>query len=108
MLRRKRHYFHDGRRGTALTVRVIPRASRTELAGILEDGTLRIRVTAPPVEGKANRAVIRLLADILQVKTNQIEIVAGHNGRDKIITVTDLSPQEAESRIQTYLENRSR
>ncbi len=103
--RKKSYHFHDGRHGAAFTVRVIPRASRNEIAGVLPDGTIRIRVTAPPIEGKANQAVIQLLARILNVRPSQIEIVAGHKGRDKIITVLNLTPQEAENRIRSHLNN---
>lgn len=102
------HRFHDGRLGAALTIRVIPRASRTEITGILEDGTVRIRVTAPPAEGKANRAVVEFLAKVLQVAPSQIEIVAGQRRRDKIVAITDMTPQEVEHRIQAYLQRSSR
>ncbi len=104
----RKHRFHDGRSGAALTIRVIPRASRTEIANIMEDGTVRIRVTAPPVEGKANQAVIDFLAKVLDIAPSQIEIVAGKQRRDKIVAITDMSPQEVEQRILTYLQRRSR
>src|SRR3972149_4486436 len=50
--------LHGGKSGSALTVRVTPRARRTEVAEILEDGTSRVRVAAPPVEGKAKAALM--------------------------------------------------
>lgn len=93
------HRFHDGRQGAALTVRVIPKASRTEIADIMEDGTVRIRVTAPPTEGRANQALVDFLAQVLDVAPSDIEIVAGHNRRDKIVAIVGLTPQEVEERL---------
>ncbi len=95
--------LHDGRHGAALTVRVTPRARRTEIAGFLEDGILRIRIAAPPVEGKANAALVEFLAKVLSVRKNRIEVVAGDKSLDKIISVTDLSADEAQRRINAWM-----
>lgn len=97
------HRFHDGKRGAALTVRVVPRASRTEIVDILEDGTLRIRVAAPPSRGEANRALIDFLARVLDVPRSRIEIAAGATRRDKILVILDVSPKEVEDRLQAYM-----
>jgi uncharacterized protein (TIGR00251 family) len=71
---------------------------------MLEDGTLRVRVAAPPVEGKANRALVAFLAKVLGVRKNRVEIVAGERGLDKIISVVEISAEEAERRIQLWLD----
>jgi uncharacterized protein (TIGR00251 family) len=96
-------HLHQGKRGAALTVRVTPRARRTEIAGVMEDGTLRVRVSAPPVEGKANAALVQLLAKILGVRANRIEIVAGQSGLDKILSILELSPEDVQARIQAWI-----
>jgi uncharacterized protein (TIGR00251 family) len=96
--------LHDGKQGAALTIHVTPRARRTEFAGVLENGTLRVRVAAPPSEGRANKALIEFMARVLGVRKSRIEIVAGHTGLDKILSVEDLSAQEAERRIQAWLD----
>ena len=96
--------LHDGKRGAALTIRVTPRSRKTEFGGVLEDGTLRVRVSAPPAEGKANAALIKFLAKVLDVRKNRIEIVAGQSGLDKLISIIDLSAEEAEQRIQKWIE----
>jgi uncharacterized protein (TIGR00251 family) len=101
---RRKFKLHDGKRGAALTIRVTPRARKTGFGGVMEDGTIRIRVAAPPVEGKANAALIRFLSKVLGVRKNRIEIVAGERGLDKIISILDLTAQEAEERIQAELE----
>lgn len=95
--------LHDGRHGAALTVRVTPRARRTEIAGFLEDGILRIRIAAPPVEGKANAALVEFLAKVLSVRKNRIEVVAGDKSLDKIISVTDLSADEVQRRVNAWM-----
>lgn len=95
--------LHDGKQGAALTIRVTPRARKTEFGGVLQDGTIRIRVAAPPVEGKANKALIAFLSEALGVRKNKIEIVAGEHGLDKIISVVGLPAEEAEQRLRSQL-----
>jgi uncharacterized protein (TIGR00251 family) len=96
--------LHNGKHGAALTIRVTPRARKTELGGVLEDGTVRIRVAAPPVEGKANKALVKYLSELFGVRKNKIEIVAGEKGLDKIISIDGMPATEVEERIQEYLE----
>jgi uncharacterized protein (TIGR00251 family) len=81
--------------GVTFAVRVVPRASRNEIAGIHGDA-LKIRLTAPPVEGRANEALIAFLAKRLGVRKAQVEIVAGATSRRKVIRVIGLSGQEVE------------
>ena len=66
--------------GVVFRVRVVPRASRSGIAGI-QDDALKLRIMAPPVEGKANEECIRLLAEMLGVKKGQVKIIAGHASR---------------------------
>ena len=73
-------------RRVVLRVRVTPRARANALA-VAADGTLRVRLTAPPVEGAANRALIELLADRLDVRRGDLEVAHGTKGRDKLIAV---------------------
>lgn len=97
------HRFHDGKTGAALAIRVIPRAKRNEIAGIMEDGTVKVRLTAPPVEGKANLSLIKFLADILGVSRSDIEIVAGEKGRNKLVTVLNLDSKTVQERLLVKL-----
>lgn len=105
---KRKFRLHDGQQGAALTVRVTPRARRDEVAGILEDGTLRVRVSAPPAEGRANAALLAFLAKVLGVRKNRLEIVAGEKGLDKIVSVLDMSSREVEARIRTWMEAEER
>ncbi len=96
--------FHHGKSGAALAIRVTPRASRNEIAEVLDDGTIRIRLTAPPVDGKANQALVKFLAKILGVAPSAIEIVAGTTGRDKLVAVTGMDAATAQAKIIASLE----
>ncbi len=91
--------LHNGRMGAAITVRVVPRSSRNEIVEVQADGTIKIRLTAPPVEGQANKALIEYLAEILDVAKSKIEIVAGLSGRDKLITILDLDSDTVQEKI---------
>lgn len=79
-----------------LSVRIQPRASKNE-AVRLENGSLKIRLTAPPVDGAANDALVKFLADRFSVAKSQVEIVSGHTSRDKIVRVSGVSGADAES-----------
>ncbi|UYN89308.1 MAG: YggU family protein [Anaerolineales bacterium] len=99
-----RHKLTDGRGGAALAIRVTPRASRNEIVEILPDHTIKIRLTAPPVDGKANEALIDFLSKVLSVPRSRIEIVAGQTGRDKLVTIIDMDSSEAQDLILKQLE----
>lgn len=73
-----------------VTVRVKPGSSRNEIAGE-QDGVLVVRVNAPPVDGKANRAVCKLLAKHFDMPPGKVEIVRGHSAREKVVRL-DLEP----------------
>ncbi|MBI4247103.1 MAG: DUF167 domain-containing protein [Candidatus Rokubacteria bacterium] len=84
--------------GGLLRVRVQPRASRSEVIG-WRGGVLSVRVTAPPVEGEANRAVAALLAQALGVRPSAVSVVRGERGRDKLVRVAGLTPEQVATRI---------
>lgn len=66
-------------------IRVIPNAGKNSI--VQEDGGLKIKVTAPAMEGKANKAVIDLLAKHFKVRKSAIQIIKGNKGRDKIVEI---------------------
>ena len=88
--------------GAAFPVRVVPRASKNEISG-RQGEAVKIRLTAPPVEGAANEALISFLSEVLDVRKSQIEILSGHAARHKIVCVVGLMPQEVEARLSAYL-----
>lgn len=95
----RKYHLHDGGRGAALAVRVTPRASRNEIVGILSDGTVKVHLTAPPLEGRANEALIKFLAKILDVPSSRLEVVAGAAGRDKLISVLGMDADTLHKKI---------
>lgn len=70
-----------------LSVRVQPRSSRTEVLGVA-DNKLRVKTTAPPADGKANKVVIALLAKEFGVAASRIELLRGHTSRDKLLKIS--------------------
>lgn len=81
-----------------MRLRVQPRASRDEIVG-WQEGALRLRVTAPPVEGEANRAVAALLARVLGVAPSRIRLVRGAGGRDKLVEIAGLTGADVRARL---------
>jgi uncharacterized protein (TIGR00251 family) len=95
--------LHDGKKGSALAVRVTPRASRNEIVELLEDGTIKVRIAAPPTDNEANETLIDFLAEILGVPKSRLDIVAGVSGRDKLIAVVDMDVDTVHQRILAHL-----
>jgi len=92
----------DASHGAAITVRVVPRANRTEVVGLEDDGTVKIRLMAPAVEvdNEGNEELISFLAELFDVSPQEIEIVAGLEGRRKLISVLNISVDEVERRVR--------
>lgn len=84
--------------GCVVNVRVIPRASKNQIQGVLGDA-LKIRLQAPPVDGKANEALVRFLADTLELPVRNISLLSGETGRNKRILLTGLDTAKAGSRL---------
>jgi uncharacterized protein (TIGR00251 family) len=82
----------------SVQVKVVPRASRSELAG-WQDGVLRVRVAAPPENGKANAALEALLAERLGVRKSAVRVVAGHGSPRKRVEIDGLVLGEVERRL---------
>jgi uncharacterized protein (TIGR00251 family) len=78
------------RAAVELTVRVIPRARKTEISGE-RDGALVVRVAAPPVDGAANDALIAFFSDALRVPRRAVQIVSGERGRLKRIAIAGVT-----------------
>ena len=95
----RQYHLHNGRKGAALAIRVTPRSRRNEIVEVQSDGTIRVRLTAPPVEGEANKALVKFLAEVLEVPPSNIEIIAGASGHDKLVSVLDLDAETVHERI---------
>ena len=91
----------DQARGTVgFSVRVQPRASRDEIAGVLE-GALKVRLRAPAVENRANEALVEFLASVLKTSKSAVRIRSGEQSRNKRVEVFGVTPQQIESLLQT-------
>ena len=96
----------EGSEGCTLNVRVQPRASRNRV-GEYRDGALRVSVTAPPQDGRANIALLELLADSLGVAKSRLRIARGHASREKQVVVDGLAVEEAQRRLGTVVHPRT-
>lgn len=91
--------FSNGRKGAALPVRVIPRATKNEIVEILSDQTVKIRLTAPPAEVETNEELIAFLSSILGMPKTNFEVVAGQSGRDKLVSILDVTTEDVHKKI---------
>jgi uncharacterized protein (TIGR00251 family) len=90
----------DARGGAALTIRVVTQAEKTEFAGVQEDGLLKIRLMASPAgDPSANQELIDFLASQLGVPVDNLEIVAGAGGREKIVSIEGMTSTQVEERL---------
>lgn len=82
-----------GTAGATIDVRLRPRGSKSELLG-MRDGVLQAKVTAAPVDGKANKALCRLIAKRVGVAPSQVSVVRGERLREKVVHVTGIAQTE--------------
>ncbi len=92
----------DGPAGAVLPVRVIPRAGRNTIAGV-RLGALLVRLAAAPVDGAANEALVRVLADGLDLPRRSVTIVSGERARDKRVRIAGLAAAALNERLSTIL-----
>lgn len=85
---------------TRLRLRVSPGATRAGVIGRHGEGW-KVRVTAAPEGGRANAALVRLLAETLSVPRDAVTLVSGHGGRDKIVELAGLGPSQIERRLSS-------
>ena len=90
--------IHDTAAGATFAVKIHPRAKKNAISGELGDA-LKVSLTAPPIEGRANDACIEFFAKILNVPRSSVTIAAGQNSRNKVIRVAGMSADEVKSRL---------
>lgn len=95
--------FSDSKRGSALPVRVVPRADKNELVEILNDDIIKIRLASSPADIDMNKELIKFLSEILIIPQSKMEIVAGEVGRDKLVSILDLESVDIQRRILAKL-----
>jgi uncharacterized protein (TIGR00251 family) len=91
--------FYNGPTGTSFAVKIHPRARKNAITGELGDA-LKVSLTTPPIEGRANEACIEFFANLLKVPLSSVTIASGQKGRRKVIRVAGLSAEEVRQRIR--------
>ena len=86
-----------------LTIKIYlqPKASKNQIVGPYRDG-IKVRVTAPPVEGKANEALLRFLAASLDLSPSQVQILKGHHSREKVLRLSGIDLSIVTQRLQAF------
>ena len=84
--------------GVRLNVRVVPRAAKDQIKGLYGDA-LKIKLRAPPVEGKANQALVAFLAEVLDVPPSRIAILSGETGRSKVVLIAGIAEADARAAL---------
>jgi uncharacterized protein (TIGR00251 family) len=99
--------LHAHRDGVVLTLRVQPRAARSELLDIRE-GAIRVRLAAPPVDGAANAALLELLSKALKLRKSELAIISGATSRNKRVLAKGLTVQDVAERLGLVTTGRGR
>ena len=94
--------INDTANGATFAVRLHPRAKKNAITGTLGDA-LKISLTAPPIEGRANDACIEFLADLLKLPRSSITIAAGQTSRNKLIRISGVSAADVEARLRRFV-----
>jgi len=92
--------IRDTPQGATFAIRVQPRARKNAIIGEIGDA-LKIALTAPPIEGRANEACIEFLAEFLKVPRSSVTIAAGETSRNKVIRIAGISADELRQRLQS-------
>jgi len=90
--------IHSSRSGVSFAIRVHPRAKKNAITGELGDA-LKVSLTTPPIDGRANEACIEFFAKLLKVPRSSVTIASGQTSRNKLIRVAGLSADEVRKRI---------
>jgi uncharacterized protein len=80
--------FRKTKNGIAIEVKVEPRSSKRQIAGVMEGTVLKVKLTAPPVDGSANEQLVELLAEVTGVKKSWIRVVRGLSSKRKVVEIT--------------------
>lgn len=86
-----------------LAVRVVPKASRAGIEGWMDDGVLKIKVQAPPEDGKANAEVCAVLAKALGLGKRAVSLAQGDKNRSKVLAIDGLTLEEVKTRVEAAL-----
>ena len=100
----RKYVLHSGQRGSALAVRITPRASRNQIVGVISDGTVKVHLAPEPADEVLNVELVGYLAEVLGVPRSRVEVVAGENGRDKLVSILDMDVETAHQRVLAHVD----
>jgi uncharacterized protein (TIGR00251 family) len=95
--------LHETAKGISFSVKVHPRARKNAITGTVGDA-LKLALTAPPVEGKANQAVIEFFSELFAIPRSSVTIASGETSRNKVIRIAGVSKAAAEQRLAENLQ----
>jgi uncharacterized protein YggU (UPF0235/DUF167 family) len=95
--------FRNGRSGAAITVHIVPRGRENGIQEILNDGTIKIRLTAGVVDDEINKMLLDFLSGVLEMPVKNLDIVGGTVGLEKLVTILDLDANTVHRRIIDHL-----
>lgn len=93
---------HESTKGISFAVKVQPRARKNAITGVVGDA-LKLALTAPPVEGRANQAVIEFFAELFAIPRSSVTIASGETSRNKVVRISGLSRGSVEQRLSAVL-----
>lgn len=96
-------YAQPAKNGTLLDLRVSPGAKRTALEGPYGDHALKLRIAAPPANGRANAEIERFLANLLSLPRSRVSVTRGAASRDKTVLLRDADPHHVQKTLSTHL-----
>ena len=94
--------IQESTKGITFAVKVHPRARKNAITGIVGD-TLKLALTAPPIEGKANQAAIEFFADLFAIPRSSVTIASGETSRNKVVRISSLSRASVDQRLSAAL-----
>ena len=74
-----------------IKVKITPRSPKNEISGVLDDGTIKIKLNAPPVDGEANQSLIKFLSEYFKIDSKSINIISGQTSHTKLISIEGIS-----------------
>jgi len=99
MEEKQEHHFHEGKMGSAIAVRIIPKSSSDRIVEIHKDGAIIISLKASGNGADINKALLEFLSKIFEIQSNQMEVVAGSQKNEKLITILNLDSAIVQEKI---------
>ena len=95
---------HESAKGVTFAVKVHPRARKNQITGLVGDG-LKLALTAPPVEGRANEAAVEFFAELFRIPRSSVTIASGETSRSKVVRVCGIRAADVQQRLQKVVDD---